>query len=119
MSLFTVDAPTARSLAEADPAVIAGRFAIEVSTWTVPGRVIVAGDGRLSRAIADVRAASQRDMRDRAPWVRRCCVGALDARSPQVRSRLLTGRAIQPTSVAARGPVVLGWRGSVSELPIG
>ncbi len=39
MSLFAVNAPTARSLAEADPAVIAGRFAIEVSTWTVPGRV--------------------------------------------------------------------------------
>ena len=58
MSLFAVNAPTARSLAEADPAVIAGRFAIEVSTWTVPGRVIVAGDGRLPRSIADVRGGT-------------------------------------------------------------
>ena len=55
MSLFTADEATARSLAEADPAVVAGRFAVELSSWTVPGRVIVAGDGRLPRSVAEVR----------------------------------------------------------------
>ena len=54
LSLFAVDAAAARALAEADPAVVAGRFAIEVVSWMVPAGVIAAGTGHLPRSMAEV-----------------------------------------------------------------
>jgi uncharacterized protein YciI len=35
-SIWSVDAATARAHAEADPAVLAGRLAVEVMTWMMP-----------------------------------------------------------------------------------
>ena len=55
LSLFTTDPDETRALAESDPAVVAGRFTVEIAGWTVPARVIVAGDGHLPRSVAEVR----------------------------------------------------------------
>jgi uncharacterized protein len=55
MALYKVDGPTARALLDADPAVLAGRFRVELATWWVPARVIVSGTGTLPSSLAEVR----------------------------------------------------------------
>ena len=53
MILFRVDGPAARTLVDADPAVRAGRFRVELATWRVPARVLVSGVGTLPRSIEE------------------------------------------------------------------
>ncbi len=55
MSLLRADAAEARRLAEADPAVTAGRSRIELITWTVPASAIAPGPGYLPRSMSEVR----------------------------------------------------------------
>jgi uncharacterized protein YciI len=54
LSLFALDLEDARRLAEADPAVMAGVFRVELMRWTVPASGLVAGPGRFPRSTADV-----------------------------------------------------------------
>jgi uncharacterized protein YciI len=53
--LLRADIDEARRLAEADPAVEAGRVRVEVVSWTVPADAITAGPGHLPRSMAEVR----------------------------------------------------------------
>ncbi len=47
MSVWTVDADEARRLAEQDPAVVAGRFRVDVARWAVAaGRITFPRAGR-------------------------------------------------------------------------
>jgi hypothetical protein len=52
--LFRVAAQEARALAEADPAVRAGRLSIDVLSWSVPRGAVVMGKSRFPRSMADV-----------------------------------------------------------------
>lgn len=53
---LTVPPEEARELYAQDPAVRAGRLAVEVMSWRVPeGLVTFGGPGRLPRSMADVR----------------------------------------------------------------
>ncbi len=57
ISLFRVGAHEARALAEADPAVRAGRLRVDVLSWSVPRGALTAGPSRFPRSMADVDAA--------------------------------------------------------------
>ncbi|WP_329481769.1 YciI family protein [Kribbella sp. NBC_01484] len=52
-SIWSVDAATARNHAEADPAVRAGRLAVEVMTWMMPAGNLQFSRVRRPRSIAD------------------------------------------------------------------
>ncbi|MGY4772787.1 YciI family protein [Kribbella sp. CWNU-51] len=52
-SIWSVDAATARKHAEADPAVRAGRLAVEVMTWMMPAGNLQFSRVRPPRSIAD------------------------------------------------------------------
>ncbi|SDI87391.1 hypothetical protein SAMN05444157_0580 [Frankineae bacterium MT45] len=54
LTLFTVDAEEARRLAEADPAVVAGRFRVEVLPWLVPSGAMSFHSTYFPRSRADV-----------------------------------------------------------------
>jgi uncharacterized protein len=53
LSIFTVGADEARRLAEADPAVRAGRYGIEVLPWMLPGGAVSFAPARFPRSIAE------------------------------------------------------------------
>jgi len=53
LSLWSVDADSARQLAATDPAVLAGRLAVQVSTWMVPAGQVRFERVRVPRSIAD------------------------------------------------------------------
>lgn len=54
LSIWADDPDTARRLAEQDPAVQAGRLAVEVATWMVPAGMIRFERVRVPRAMADL-----------------------------------------------------------------
>jgi len=56
ISVMTVDPETARELSSADPAVQAGRLAVEVMTWMVPAGNIQFHEVRAPRSLAEVDA---------------------------------------------------------------
>jgi uncharacterized protein len=53
LCIFVVEPDQARSLAECDPAVRAGRFSIEILPWMVPAGAISYSATRFPRSIAD------------------------------------------------------------------
>src|SRR5215831_11361295 len=53
LSILNVDPERARELKEADPAVRAGRFSIEVLPWIVPGGAMRFAPARFPRSIAE------------------------------------------------------------------
>jgi uncharacterized protein YciI len=55
LSIFTVEPERARELAEADPAVQAGRFALKVMPWMVPGGAVSFSPSRFPRSVAEAR----------------------------------------------------------------
>lgn len=55
-SIWSVDAATAREYAEADPAVRAGRLAVEVMTWMMPAGNIQFAQVRAPRSVAEAMA---------------------------------------------------------------
>ena len=55
-SVWSVDAATAREHAEADPAVRAGRLAVEVMTWMMPAGNIQFTQVRAPRSVAEAMA---------------------------------------------------------------
>lgn len=55
LSLLRVDPERARELAEADPAVRAGRYSVRIVPWMVPGGAVSFQHTRFPRSIADVR----------------------------------------------------------------
>jgi uncharacterized protein len=52
-SIWSVDAATAREHAETDPAVLAGRLAVDVMTWMMPAGNIRFAQVRAPRSVAD------------------------------------------------------------------
>lgn len=54
--LLRVDPDRARELAEADPAVRAGRYRLQILPWMVPAGAIVFTPTRVPRSMADVSA---------------------------------------------------------------
>ena len=56
LSIFGTGPAETRLLAEQDPAVVAGRFAVEVMPWIVPAGVIAFPAGRLPRSVAEADA---------------------------------------------------------------
>jgi len=56
LSILRVDVDEARRLKEADPAVRAGRFSVEVMPWMVPAGAISFSPTRFPRSIADASA---------------------------------------------------------------
>ncbi|MEU0090519.1 YciI family protein [Kribbella sp. NPDC006257] len=56
LSIMTVDPETARELSSADPAVRAGRLAVEVMTWMVPAGNVEFHDVRAPRSVAEAHA---------------------------------------------------------------
>lgn len=56
ISIWSVDAATARAHAEADPAVQIGRLAVEVMTWMMPAGNIQFTKVRAPRSIAEAMA---------------------------------------------------------------
>lgn len=57
LSVFGVDPAEARSLAERDPAVVAGRFAVKVMPWMVPAGAIAFSPTRFPRSVAEATGA--------------------------------------------------------------
>jgi len=55
-SIWSVDAATARKLAEADPAVRAGRLAVNVMTWMMPAGNLQFVQVRAPRSVAEAMA---------------------------------------------------------------
>ena len=55
-SIWSVDAATAREHAEADPAVRAGRLAVEVMTWMMPAGNLGFNEVQPPRSIAEATA---------------------------------------------------------------
>ena len=55
-SVWSVDAATAREHSEADPAVRAGRLAVEVMTWNMPAGNLQFSKVRAPRSIAEATA---------------------------------------------------------------
>lgn len=55
LSLFAVDVERARELAEADPAVRAGKFTVRILPWMVPAGAVLGGQTRFPKSAADVR----------------------------------------------------------------
>ena len=53
ISIWSVDQATARAHAEADPAVLAGRLAVEVMTWMMPAGNIQFAQVRAPRSVAE------------------------------------------------------------------
>jgi uncharacterized protein len=53
LSILNVDPERARQLKEEDPAVRAGRFAVKVMPWIVPGGAMSFSPTRFPRSIAD------------------------------------------------------------------
>jgi len=56
LSILRVDVEEARRLKEADPAVRAGRFSVEVMPWTIPGGAISFSPTRFPRSLAEASA---------------------------------------------------------------
>ncbi len=56
LSILDVDAERARALEEADPAVRAGRFSVEVLTWMVPAGAMAFSPAHFPRSIAEAEA---------------------------------------------------------------
>jgi uncharacterized protein YciI len=56
MSIWSVDAATARELAEKDPAVQAGRLAVQVMTWMMPAGNLEFHQVRAPRSVAEADA---------------------------------------------------------------
>jgi uncharacterized protein YciI len=56
LSIWSVDAATARAYAEADPAVRAGRLAVQVMTWMMPAGNMQFSQVRAPRSIAEANA---------------------------------------------------------------
>jgi uncharacterized protein YciI len=56
ISVMTVDPETARELSNADPAVQAGRLAVEVMTWMVPAGNLTFTNVPAPRSLAEVHA---------------------------------------------------------------
>jgi uncharacterized protein YciI len=56
LSILRVGVDEARRLKEADPAVQAGRFSVEVMPWMVPGGAISFSPTRFPRSIAEAEA---------------------------------------------------------------
>jgi len=54
VSVWSVDPQRARELAEADPAVRAGRLAVEVASWLVPAGMLAFNRVRVPRPAVDV-----------------------------------------------------------------
>ena len=55
-SIWSVDAATARERAEADPAVRAGRLAVDVMTWMMPAGNVQFAQVRAPRSVAEAMA---------------------------------------------------------------
>ncbi len=55
LSILNVDPERARELKEADPAVRAGRYAVTVLPWLVPGGAITFSPTRFPHSIAEAR----------------------------------------------------------------
>jgi hypothetical protein len=53
ISILSVDPETARRLYSADPAVRAGRLAVQIMTWLVPAGSVQFDDVRLPRSMAE------------------------------------------------------------------
>jgi uncharacterized protein YciI len=56
LSIWAADADTARKLAEGDPAVIAGRLAVQVQTWMMPAGNLQFAKVRAPRSVAEANA---------------------------------------------------------------
>jgi uncharacterized protein len=56
LSIWSVDAATAREHAETDPAVRAGRLAVDVMTWMMPAGDIQFAQVRAPRSVAEAMA---------------------------------------------------------------
>jgi len=54
LSIWSVDAETAREHAERDPAVLAGRLSVQVQTWMMPAGNLRFGKVRVPRSRAEV-----------------------------------------------------------------
>jgi hypothetical protein len=55
-TVWSVDVATARELESQDPAVLAGRFAVQVMTWRTPAGNLSFGKVRAPHSVADVLA---------------------------------------------------------------
>jgi uncharacterized protein YciI len=55
LSILNVEPQRARELKERDPAVIAGRFRVEVYPWIFPRGLVAFSKGRLPRSMAETR----------------------------------------------------------------
>jgi hypothetical protein len=53
LSIWSVDSATARAHAEADPAVLAGRLAVNIMTWMTPAGALQFTKVRAPRSIAE------------------------------------------------------------------
>jgi len=56
-TIWSVDADAARELAQQDPAVVEGKFEIQVMTWRVPAGTLAFGKARVPHSIAEARSA--------------------------------------------------------------
>jgi uncharacterized protein len=56
ISIMSVDPETARRISEEDPAVQAGRLAVQVMTWMVPAGNVRFEDARVPRSMAEADA---------------------------------------------------------------
>jgi hypothetical protein len=54
LSIFRGEPEATRALAEADPAVEAGRFVVRLIPWTLPAGLVAFTPGRLPRSVAEV-----------------------------------------------------------------
>jgi uncharacterized protein YciI len=54
LSILNVDPPRARELKEQDPAVLAGRFAVQVIPWIVPRGAVRYSRTRFPRSVSDL-----------------------------------------------------------------
>ena len=61
LSIWSVDAATARQHAEADPAVRVGRLAVEVMTWMMPAGNLAFSRVRAPRSLAEAASAERED----------------------------------------------------------
>jgi uncharacterized protein YciI len=56
LGLIRGDVAAATAFMSRDPSVVAGRFAVEYLTWTVPAGMIISGEGAPPASVAEARS---------------------------------------------------------------